>query len=144
MKPRMNIPKIVLAACAVGTAALVALPAGAIPKSIGAKIFPLTAEGGSGEYGTVALKPVGEQTAVEVHVVNVPRGEIKTVHIHRGTCAKVRWPITYPLSPLVDGASETIIDVPLAVILASPAVVHVHRSYRNEHRSISCANLTPR
>ena len=140
----MNVPKIVLAACAAATTMLTALPAAAVPKSIGGKIFALRAVGGSGEYGTVALKPVGEQTAVEVHVVNVPRGQIQTVHIHRGTCAKVAWPITYPLSPLIDGASESIIDVPLDTILASPAVVHVHRSYQSEHRSLSCANLTPR
>jgi hypothetical protein len=122
---------------------LAALPAAAAPTSFGGKVFPLKPVGASNEYGTVALKPLGEQTAVEVHVVNVPPGVVQTVHIHHGTCAKVDRRIVYPLSPLVDGASDSIVDAPLATILATPSVVHVHSSYKNEHRSLACANLNP-
>ncbi len=139
----MNTLKIALAALAVSTTLLAALPASAVPKSVGGKVYPLKAVGASGEYGTVALKPLGEQTAVEVHVVNEPPGDVQTVHIHHGTCAKVDPPIIYPLSPLVDGTSESIVDVSLDKILAILSVVHVHSSYKNEQRSLACASLGP-
>jgi hypothetical protein len=135
--------KTVIGAVASVAMLLAALPASAVPKGIGGKVYELKAVGGSGEFGTVALKPVGGQTAVEVHVVNVPPDEVQTIHIHHGTCAKLDPPIVYRLSPLVDGTSETIIDVPLSKILATPSVIHVHRSYADEQRSIGCANLGP-
>ncbi len=140
----MNTIKFALATLAVSATLLAALPASADPNGVGGKVYPLKSVGGSDEYGTVALKPLGQQTAVEVHVVNVPRGEVQTVHIHYGTCAKVIPPVIYPLSPLVDGTSESIVDVPLEKILATPSVVHVHSSYKNEHRSLACGYLGPK
>jgi hypothetical protein len=133
---------IALAALAASVPLIAAPPAFADPNGVGGKVFALATENGSGEFGTVALKPLGQQTAVEVHVVGVPAGEVQPTHIHYGTCAAVQPPIIYSLSPLVDGTSESIIDVPLAKLLATPSVVHVHTSYKTEHSSVACADLS--
>ena len=134
--------KLASAALATSLPLFAALPAGADPNGVGGKVFALTTVNGSGEFGTVALKPLGQQTAVEVHVVNVPAGEVQPTHIHYGTCAAVQPPIIYSVSPIVDGTSESIIDVPLAKLLATPSVVHVHTSYKTEHSSVACADLS--
>ncbi|MGP6159596.1 MAG: hypothetical protein ACLPYS_19150 [Vulcanimicrobiaceae bacterium] len=135
--------KITLATLAASAVLLSAVPAFAAANSVGGKVYPLEAVGGSGEYGTVALKPMGLQTEVEIHVVNAPAGLIQTVHIHKGTCASVDGPPVYPLSPLVDGTSTSVIDVPLDKLLTTPLVVHVHRSYKKELSSLACASLSP-
>ena len=138
----MNTIRPGLATLAAAAILLAAVPASA-STSIGGKVFLLRSEGGSGENGTVALKPLGQQTAVEVHVVNVPAGVSQTVHIHEGTCAKVAPQVKYPLSPVIDGTSESIIDVPLDKLLATPLVVHVHRTYKQERSSVACASIGP-
>jgi hypothetical protein len=134
--------QIAIGAVAAALPLVAALPAVADPNGIGGRVFALNTENGSGEFGTVALKPLGQQTAVEVHVVNVPAGEVQPTHIHYGTCAAVQPPIIYSLSPIVDGTSESIIDVPLTKLLATPSVVHVHTSYKTEHSSVACAELS--
>jgi hypothetical protein len=48
-----------------------------------------------------------------------------------------------PPLPLVDGTSESIVDVSLDKILATLSVVHVHSSYKNEQRSLACPSLGP-
>jgi hypothetical protein len=140
----LNTIKMALATFAASAALLAALPASAIPNSLGGKVYPIRPVNGSGEYGTVALKPLGQKTEVEVHVVNTPPGDVQTIHIHHGTCAHVQPPVIYPLAPLVDGTSESVVEAPLWKILAIPSVLHVHSSYKNEHRSVACANLAPR
>ncbi len=140
----MNTFKIAIVTLAASTSLLAAVAVSAEPRGVGGKVYPLKAVGGSSEYGTVALKLLDGQTVVEVHVVNEPSGEVQTAHIHHGTCASVKPPIIHALSPLVDGTSESLLDVPLSKILATPSVVEVHSSYKTEDRSLACANLGSR
>jgi hypothetical protein len=140
----VNTLKIAIVTLAASTLLLAAVPVSAEPRGIGGKVYPLKAEGGSNEYGTVALKLLDGQTVVELHVVNEPPGDVQTAHIHHGTCASVKPPIIHALSPLVDGTSESILDVSLATILATPSVVEVHSSYKTVDRSLACANLGSR
>ena len=60
----------------------------------GGKVFALNAQNGSGEHGTVALKPRGAKTVVEIHLIGAPSSP-QPAHIHMGSwreaqpCAEV-------------------------------------------------------
>src|ERR671924_142166 len=65
----------------------------------------LEAQNNSGESGTATLTPEGNSTKV---VLDVPGASgTQPTHIHKGTCAKLDPKPAFPLSPVVNGKSET-------------------------------------
>jgi hypothetical protein len=121
----------------------------ALPAAAGAEmtmptghVYALKAQNGSGEYGTFALKPHGDKTT-EVHLLGAPAGVAQPAHLHPGTCAKLNPAPKYPLKSLVNGISETSIDVPMATLLSEHLALNVHESAANLPRYVACGNVTP-
>jgi hypothetical protein len=79
--------------------------------SVSIKLQPLN---NSGESGTVTLTRLGEkQTKVVLEVQGEPAGVSQPVHIHKGSCAKLDPKPAYPLSPVMNGKSETTVNASL-------------------------------
>lgn len=135
-----NVFFLIVAAGALATPLVVSA---AEPQTGGNKVYKLHAQNGSHEYGTVALKPRGEGTDVEVHVINAPAGQNQPAHIHPGTCATLDPTPKYPLSPVLDGTSETVLKVSIATLTASPMAVNVHESADDLKDYVACADLKP-
>jgi Cu/Zn superoxide dismutase len=106
----------------------------------GGKVFALDAQNGSGEHGTVALKPRGSKTVIEIHLVGAPASP-QPAHIHLGTCDKLDPTPKYPLTSLVNGISETTVDQPIAALTAGGMAVNVHKSADDLKDYVACGNL---
>ena len=79
--------------------------------SASAKLSP---QNNSGESGTATLTKAGDnQTKVVLDVKGGPSGVSQPVHIHKGTCDKLDPKPAYPLSPVVNGKSETTVNASL-------------------------------
>ena len=118
---------------------LAALPSVAADNS-GGKVYALHAQNGSGQHGTVALKPRGSKTVVEIHLLGAP-GSSEPAHIHSGSCSKLNPAPKYPLTPVVDGISETTVNQPLAALTAGGLAVNVHKSAADLKTYVACGDL---
>jgi hypothetical protein len=108
------------------------------------RIYALAAQNGSGELGTVTLTAVGDKTRVDVALANAPSDVTQPAHVHAGTCAKLDPKPKYPLMPVVDGTSTTVLDVPMAQLVAGGLAVNVHKSTTEIPVYVSCGDLTPK
>lgn len=106
----------------------------------GGKVFALNAQNGSGQHGTVALKPRGPKTVVEIHLLGAP-SSAEPAHIHNGTCSKLNPAPKYPLTSVVDGISETTVNQPISVLTAGGLAVNVHKSAADLKDYVACGNL---
>lgn len=106
----------------------------------GGRVFALHAENGSGQQGTVALKPRGSKTIVEIHLLGAP-SSAEPAHIHAGSCKKLNPTPKYPLTPVVDGISETTVSQPISVLTAGNLAVNVHRSGTDLKDYVACGDL---
>jgi hypothetical protein len=120
-------------------AAAFALPAAATDNS-GGRVFALNAQNGSGQHGTVALKPRGAKTVVEIHLLNAP-STAQPAHIHSGSCAHLNPVPKYPLTSVVDGISETTVNEPISVLTAGGLAVNVHKSAADLKTYVACGDL---
>ena len=124
-------------AAATGLSATAAIAA----DNSGGRVFPLKAQNGSGEMGTVALKPRGDKTVVEVHLVGAGDDVAQPAHIHQGTCSKLNPAPKYPLTSVTHGVSETTVDVPMAAITKGGYAINVHKSASDLKDYVACGNL---
>ncbi len=144
---------LVTVACAGSIAALPALaqmsppPAGAgsMMMKSNTVMAPLTVtmnpQNGSGESGTIKLVQSGPRVVVMVRVNNEPKDAIQPMHIHTGTCANLGG-VAYPLKPLVDGKSDTVLsDVTLASLVAKPMAINSHKSAAQLNIYTACGNI---
>jgi hypothetical protein len=106
----------------------------------GGKVFALNAQNGSGEHGTVALKPRGSKTVVEIHLLGAP-ATAQPAHIHSGTCSHLNPAPKYPLTSVVDGISETTVNAPISVLTAGNLAVNVHQSAADLKHYVACGDL---
>src|ERR1700722_13675570 len=125
--------------CAAAIGAVVPLAAAATDNS-GGKVYALNAQNGSGQHGTVALKPRGAKTVVEIHLLGAP-ASAEPAHIHMGTCAKLNPAPKYPLTSVVNGISETTAHEPMSVLTAGGLAVNVHKSASDLKTYVACGNL---
>ena len=63
------------------------------------------------------------------------------IHIHEGTCAALNPSVKYALTSMVNGKSETTVNVALSAILASPHSVNVHKSAQEAAVYVSCGEI---
>jgi hypothetical protein len=120
-------------------AAAFVLPAAATDNS-GGRVFALNAQNGSGEHGTVALKPRGAKTVVEIHLLGAP-STAQPAHIHSGSCDHLNPAPKFPLTPVVDGISETTVNEPISVLTAGGLAVNVHKSATDIKTYVACGDL---
>ncbi|MBV9359249.1 MAG: hypothetical protein JO023_27380 [Chloroflexi bacterium] len=106
----------------------------------------LVAENDSGIAGSVSVTDMGDSVRVDVRANGA--NSTLPMHIHEGQCQEEMAGMDaeepapeYALSPLVNGASTTTLNVPLANITSSPHTVEVHRSDEDIAFHLACADL---
>ena len=104
----------------------------------------LAEQSGSGQSGTAVLTAVGTQTRVTIQLSNPPAGTPQPAHIHPGTCANLDPRPQYPLNNVVDGRSETVVDVPLADLLTGNFAINVHKSGQEIAVYVACGDIPAR
>jgi len=106
------------------------------------KTVPLVALNDSKEEGVAVFSDIGGKTKVTVTIAGAPAGVSQPMHIHTGSCP-TPGTVTYPLVSLVDGKSETILDVPLATLLSRlPLAINVHKSMTELKSYVSCGDIS--
>ena len=96
----------------------------------------------SGVSGSALLTDLGDGTTrVEVDVDPAGHPDMPA-HIHPGTCTDLVPQPVYPLQNVVDGASSTVVPVPLEELFAGGLALNVHSSNEDMGTYTACANLT--
>lgn len=102
----------------------------------------LTPQSNSGESGTATLTKQGDkQTKVTLSVTGTPSGVSQPVHIHKGTCAQLNPAPAFPLSPLVDGKSETVVNASIDELTTGGYAINGHKSAQEASTYVFCGNL---
>lgn len=105
-------------------------------------IVQLIEQNNSGEYGNVTMMESNGKTVVKVSVKNAPKGVSQPAHIHSGSCIDMG-DVVYPLKNLVNGMSETTLDVKLSDLQTKgPLSINVHQSASQMNKYVSCGNVT--
>ncbi len=104
-------------------------------------VVKLAAVGGSGESGTATLdqNPGGAGTTV---VLSLHGGSAapQPSHIHLGVCGS-NGPVKYPLKPVTEGKSTTVVPVRLSYILGLGTYINVHKAPKDIATIVSCGNI---
>jgi len=108
----------------------------------GSRETHLSPQNNSGESGTATLTKQGDkQTKVVLAVTGGPAGVSQPVHIHKGTCAKLDPRPAYPLSPLVNGKSETVVNASLDDLRNGGYAINGHKSAQQASTYVFCGEL---
>lgn len=104
-------------------------------------VFSLSAQNNSGESGTATVTPISDtQSRVSVELTGAPAGA-QPAHIHMGACPTPGG-VKYPLTNVVNGKSETTLDVTVSALKAqAPLALNVHKSPQEIGAFVSCGNL---
>ena len=103
--------------------------------------FTLNAQNSSGESGTATLKQDDGKVKVVLALSGAPADTPQPAHIHLGSCSSLG-AIAYSLTNVVNGASETTLDVTLAALrLKLPLAINVHKSESESGTYVACGDL---
>ena len=100
----------------------------------------LTPLNNSGESGTAVLTDAGPKTKVVVTITGAPAGVGQPLHVHKGTCVQLNPQPAYGLTTLIDGKSETMIDVPIGD-LRNGYAINGHKSAQEANTYVFCGNI---
>ena len=101
----------------------------------------LQEQNSSGISGTVSLSPSSDgQLEVEIELDGSDGGP-HPAHIHEGSCADLDPEPAFPLEDVVDGRSETTVDVDLSQLTLNEYAVNVHESPENSANYVACADV---
>jgi hypothetical protein len=120
---------------------LAAMNANAAPPAGQSVTVPIMAMNDSGQTGTATLTPEGDRTRVVVELTGVPEGVVEPEHIHLGTCDKLNPAPKWPLQPLQNGRSVTVVPVSLATIMKDQTAINVHKSPTEIATYVACGNI---
>ncbi len=102
----------------------------------------LQEQNNSGQQGTATLVDAGNgKTTVTINLSNgssVPQ----PAHIHKGTCANLDPKPAYPLTSVVNGASETTVDASLSELTSEQYAINVHKSAAEVTTYVACGNIS--
>lgn len=103
----------------------------------------LAALNNSGEQGTATLEEVNGQVKVMVNLTGAPADQPQPAHLHPGACAAPDPAPAYQLSAVVNGQSETLLEVSLAQLKGElPLSINVHKSADDAATYVACGDLT--
>jgi hypothetical protein len=102
----------------------------------------LSEENNSGQTGFVTLFRRGPaSTLVVLKIVSEPPGRAEAAHIHRGSDCSSQNPVpAYPLAPVINGISKTLVKAPEDKLLSGNYNVDVHSPVRPAV-DFSCGHL---
>lgn len=113
----------------------------AAPAAVMEQTIQLAQQNKSKESGTAVLTEKNGKVTVTLNVTGGAPGVAQPAHIHLGACPNVG-AIAYPLTDVVNGQSETVLDVSLADLAAKqPLGINVHKSAKEVKVYVACGNL---
>ena len=99
----------------------------------------LKAQNNSNESGMATLTPAGDSTKV---VLDVKGAEgTQPTHIHKGTCDKLDPKPAYPLSPVTNGKSETVVNASLDDLEKGGYAINGHKSAQDLKTYVFCGEI---
>ena len=96
-------------------------------------------QSGSSESGSATLTKEGADTKVVVNLSGATGQQ--PAHIHKGTCSNLDPKPTYPLSPVSNGKSETVVKASLDDLSKGGYVINVHKSAQEAKIYVSCGEI---
>jgi hypothetical protein len=122
---------------------LVAVPrGGAFAQSMDTAV-KLAAQNGSGEDGSATITAMGDnQIKITIKVAN-GTATPQPAHIHKGTCANLDPVPAYPLNNVVNGMSETVVNVGMAQLAQGQYAINIHKSAAEVSTYVSCGDIVP-
>jgi hypothetical protein len=103
----------------------------------------LAEQNNSGEYGGARITWVSDtQVRVEVTVVG-GSATPQPAHIHKGTCANLDPVPAFPLNNVVNGMSDTTVNVGMAELAKGGYAINIHKSAAEVSTYVSCGNIEP-
>jgi hypothetical protein len=99
----------------------------------------LDAQNNSNESGTATLTPAGDSTKVVLEVKGA--GGTQPTHIHKGTCAQLDPKPAFPLSPVVDGKSETTVKASMEDLTTGGYAINGHKSAQDLKTYVFCGDI---
>jgi Cu/Zn superoxide dismutase len=100
----------------------------------------LSPVGDASQFGTATLTPEGDQTRVVVDV-DSPVSNSQPAHIHEGTCADLNPEPAFGLPNVVDGRSESTVDVSLDDLTGADYAINLHMSDDDLTTYTSCGDI---
>jgi hypothetical protein len=104
-------------------------------------VATLSAQNGSGQNGTATLTDMGNGTTKVVVDITSNTTDPQPIHIHNGTCDTLDPKPVYPLTTMVNGHSETIVNVSVSDLLSKPYAINVHKSATQASIYVACGNI---
>jgi hypothetical protein len=105
-------------------------------------LVTMNEQNGSGQIGATALVDAGNgQTAVAINITAGAAGVGQPAHIHKGTCANLDPKPAFPLTNVMNGTSETIVNASLAELASGQYAVNVHKSGPEASVYVSCGDI---
>jgi hypothetical protein len=89
--------------------------------------------------GTATLTDLGDGTTRVVIRVNAANPDM-LAHIHSAACPGAG-PVLFPLTDVLDGTSTTVVNAPLATVLAQGESINLHKSPDQGDIYVSCGNF---
>jgi hypothetical protein len=120
----------------VAVAAVVALVSGASAQE---KKVDLKAQNNSNESGTATLTPSGNSTKVVLDVKGAEGSQ--PTHIHKGSCDKLDPKPAFPLSPVVNGKSETTVKASMKELTSGQYAINGHKSAQDLKTYVFCGEI---
>ena len=105
------------------------------------RAFQLETLNASGVTGTAELTDLGDGSTRVVVDVDPAGHPQMPAHIHPGTCVELVPQPLYPLLPVTDGASETVVPKSLAELLAGELALNLHVSAEEMGTYAACVDL---
>lgn len=95
----------------------------------------------SSESGTATLVEKDGKVMVTLNLTGAAEGVVQPAHIHLGSCPDVG-AVKYPLTSLVDGKSETTLEVSLDQLKKElPLAINAHKSASEVKIYVACGDL---
>jgi len=125
----------------VAALALIAVPRGGTFAQSTDTAVKLAAQNGSGEDGSATITAMGDnQIKVTITVAN-GSATPQPAHIHKGTCATLDPVPAYPLNNVVNGMSETVVNVGMAQLAQGQYAINIHKSATEVSTYVSCGDI---
>ena len=99
----------------------------------------LEPQNNSNESGTATLTPAGDSTKVVLEVKGAEGTQ--PTHIHKGTCAQLDPKPAFPLSPVVNGKSETTVKAPIKDLTTGGYAINGHKSAQDLKTYVFCGDI---
>jgi len=93
-------------------------------------------QSGSSESGTATLTKEGADSTKVVVNLTGATGQ-QPAHIHKGSCSNLDPKPTYPLSPVANGKSETVVKASLDALEKGGYAINVHKSAQDAKTYVS-------